>query len=302
MKMLPWQTATAAYVEQLLEVDRLPHALLVRAPEGWGEVHFADWLAHRLLETRPTQTDEDPLAVSARTLAHADLRWIQPDGAVIKVDDIRMLAEFAVGTRQSAPRKVAVLERAHLMNASAANALLKTLEEPPAHTYLILSTSQPGRLLPTIVSRCQSLVIGADEVAARKWLLERWDEQIVDARMFEYGHAPLACDQGLSNGEENLLPVLSIMARSENPAQAVDGLLTLDADRLLARWYRYCVALAAGQISETWAEGISGRRLAIFVDELVGTRRQMLYSNGANARLLLERLSVSWRRMCGSAT
>jgi DNA polymerase-3 subunit delta' len=300
MTMLPWQAATAAHVEQLLELDRLPHALLVRAPVGWGEVYFADWLTHRLLEVPQTRTDEDPLAVSARTLAHADLRWVQPDGAVIKVDDIRMLAEFAVGTRQSAPRKVAVVERADLMNPSAANALLKTLEEPPAHTHLILSTSQPGRLLPTIVSRCQSLVLGADELAARRWLLERWDEQVVDARLFEYGHAPMACDEGLRTGEESLLPVLSLIARAEHPAQAVDGLLSLDADRLLARWYRYCVALAAGQLSETWAEGVSTRKLAVFVDELVRTRRQMLYSNSANGRLLLERLSVSWRRMCAS--
>jgi hypothetical protein len=302
MNFLPWHTPTAEHVEQLLALDRLPHALLVRAPDGWGEVYFADWLAHRLLDLPQAHIEEDPFAVSGRTLAHPDLRWVEPDGAVIKIDEIRMLAEFAVGTRQSAPRKVAVVERAHLMNVNSANALLKTLEEPPAHTHLILSTSQPGRLLPTIVSRCQSLVLGGDEIVAREWLLERWDEQDLNARMFEYGHAPLACDEGLRNGEEMLLPVLSRIAQADSPTEAVDSLLRLDADRLLARWYRYCVALAAGQISETWAQGISARRLTVFVDELVRTRRQMLYSNSANARLMLERLSVSWRRMCASST
>ena len=60
----------------------------------------------------------------------------------------------------------AVIERAELMNSNAANALLKTLEEPPPDTYLLLTTSQPGRLLATIVSRCQSVVLKGDAAAA----------------------------------------------------------------------------------------------------------------------------------------
>lgn len=311
MSLLPWQAQSAARVEQLLAADRLPHALLIRAPEGWGEVHFADWLAHRLLElpfpaVEGNDADEETAAerslnVAGRTLAHGDLRWVEPDGAVIKVDDIRMLAEFAIGTRRSAPRKVAVVERAHLMNPSAANALLKTLEEPPPHTHLLLATAQPGRLLPTIVSRCQALVIGADESLAREWLQQRWESSAVDARLFEYGNAPLSCDTALREGEESLLPILAGMASADQPTAAVDGLLALDPDRLLARWYRYCIALAAGQIKEPWAQGVSSRRMTGFVDELVRTRRQLLYSNSANARLLLERLSVSWRSMCATS-
>lgn len=310
MSLLPWQVQAAAKIEALLAARRLPHALLIRSPEGWGEAHFADWLAHRLLElpfpefeeVASESTEDGALNVAGRMLAHADLRWVEPDGAVIKVDDIRMLADFAIGTRQSAPRKVAVIEKAHLLNANAANALLKTLEEPPPHTHLLLATAQPGRLLPTIVSRCQSLVIGADAAVARQWLLERWAAQAVDARLFEYGNAPLSCDAALRDGEEPLLPVLAGMATSDQPTQAVEGLLALDPDRLLSRWYRHCIALAAGQIDEPWAAEVSSRRMRGFVDELVRTRRQMLYTNSANARLLLERLSVSWRSMCASGT
>lgn len=311
MSLLPWQADAAAKVEALLAAGRLPHALLIRAPEGWGEVHFADWLAHRLLELTPPEISDDPagddaaegaaLPVPGRTLAHGDLRWVEPEGAVIKVDEIRMLAEFSIGTRRSAPRKVAVVEKAHLMNPNAANALLKTLEEPPPNTHLLLATAQPGRLLPTIISRCQSLVLGADESLARAWLLERWEAEAIDARLFEYGNAPLSCDAALRDGEEPLLPILAGMARVEQPTAAVDGLLALDPDRLLARWYRCCIALAAGQIKQPWAEGVSSRRMGGFVDELVRTRRQLLYSNSANARLLLERLSVSWRSMCASS-
>ena len=298
--ILPWQESARAHVERLIAAERLPHALLVRGPEGWGEVCFANWLAFRLLDLPDPTTDDEPLDVAARELAHPDLRWVVPEGAVIKVDDVRMLADFAIGTRQSAPRKVAVIERAHLMNANAANALLKTLEEPPPDTHLVLTTSQPGQLLPTIVSRCQSVLLEADEQAARNWLRQRWDEEIVESRLPEYGLAPLACDEGLREGEAALLPILSAIAVASHPTQAVEQLLELDTGRLLARWYRHCVALAAGRVNESWAASIPARRLAFFVDELIRTRRQLLSSNSANARLLLERLAVNWRRMCQS--
>jgi DNA polymerase-3 subunit delta' len=299
--ILPWQDSARAHIEKLLAAERLPHALLVRGPEGWGDVCFANWLAFRLLELSDPTTDAEPLDVAARELAHPDLRWVVPEGAVIKVDDVRMLADFAIGTRQSAPRKVAVIERAHLMNTNAANALLKTLEEPPAGTHLILTTSQPGQLLPTIVSRCQSVLLKADEEAARTWLRQRWDDEIVESRLSEYGRAPLACDEGLREGEAALLPILGAIAAASHPTRAAEQLLELDTDRLLARWYRHCVALAAGQVNESWAASIPARRLAFFVDELIRTRRQLLSSNSANARLLLERLAVNWTRMCGSS-
>ena len=300
MSQLTWHQAEMDRVETLLSADRLPHALLVRGPAGWGEVHFADWLAHRLLELPVPADPEGQLTVSARTLAHGDLRWIEPEGAVIKVDDIRMLAEFAMGTRQSAPRKVAVIEQAHLLNPNAANALLKTLEEPPAHTHLILATAQPGRLLPTIVSRCQSLVLAADAEQAQEWLSQRWPDDDVAGALFEYGSAPLTCDEALRDGETPLLPILSGIARAERPTELVDELLAMDPERLLGRWYRYCIALSAGGITESWATTVVPRRLAGFVDELTRTRRQLLYTNSGNARLLLERLAVSWRSLCAA--
>lgn len=292
--MLPWHEESARHIEAVLEAGRLPHALLIRSTEGWGDVEFANWLALRLLNiAAPPAAD----GLSARELAHPDLRWVQPDGAVIKVDEIRAIAEFATGTAQGGGRKVAVIEQAHLMNLNAANALLKTLEEPPAGTHLLLTSSQPGGLLATIVSRCQSLVLAADEPAARDWLIARWGSEAVAERLIEYGCAPLAVDAALTAQEPALLPLLSSLAGSVNPTREVDQLLQLDLDRLMTRWYRSCVALLAGDLQPLWGDDLPAARLTQFVDELTSARRQLLFSNAANARFLLERLAVKWQQL-----
>jgi hypothetical protein len=284
---LPWLDAPQAEVLDLLARGRLPHALLIRASEGWGEVQLADRLALAMLEREEAET--------ARSLAHPDLKWVAPEGAVIKVDHIREVAAFAVGTRQMARCKVIVIESAELMNVNAANALLKTLEEPPPDTYLLLASARPGRLLPTIVSRCQSVTIGRDLPSARAWLAERWPADVLEEKLFECGEAPLSVHQALSEQEPPLGPVLKTLATEASVSSAVAGLLAWDVDRLTGAWYRHCGSLMAhsGRIS-----GIQVRQpgeMARFARELLDVRRQLLTTNSANQRLLYERLAVRWR-------
>jgi DNA polymerase-3 subunit delta' len=302
LSLLPWHEPARRLVEETIAAGRLPHALLVRGAEGWGELVFAAWLARRLLGMENTDVAREAAenVAALRSLAHPDLRWIGPDGAVIKVDEVRRLREFSVGTRQSAPCKVAVIEQAELLNVNAANALLKTLEEPPPGTHLILTTCQPGRLLPTIVSRCQAVVLRADASLARDWLVERWDPGVVDERLVEYGFAPLAVDQALAEQEAPLLPLLETLARRQGFAPEMQALLALNPERLLGRWYRCCVALAGSEPPAGWTAAVSAGALADFVDELVSVRRQILSSNSANTRLLLERLASRWRRVVPS--
>ena len=116
-----------------------------------------------------------------RAGAHPDLRLIEPlerdeEGNVtpvdaITVDRIRELIEFTQLSTHRQRAKVAVIAPAEAMNAAAANALLKTLEEPPPDTYLMLVSHQPGRLPATIVSRCRRLPAPEPEPrAAAAWL------------------------------------------------------------------------------------------------------------------------------------
>ncbi len=292
MSALPWLAAPFERVLELHENGRMPHALLIRAGEGWGEVALADQIALHLLGRQDLET--------ARALAHPDLKWVAPEGSVIKVDDIRDVAAFAVGTRQMAAAKVVVIESAELMNPSAANALLKTLEEPPPDTYLLLATARPGRLLPTIVSRCQSVPIGRDLEAARRWLNDRWPDAALADKLFECGDAPLSVHQALEQEEPPLGPLLSSMSGAttsgaSSASQAVADLLSWDVDRLTSGWYRHCGALLGGKGRIEGLQVSDPERLAEFADELMSVRRQLLTTNSANQRLLYERLAVRWQ-------
>jgi len=287
MSAMPWLDAPLRSVLERHAQERLPHALLIRAAEGWGEIELADQIALNLLGREDADT--------ARTLAHPDLRWVAPEGSVIKVDDIRDVASFAVGTRQTAPAKVVLIESAELMNPSAANALLKTLEEPPADTYLLLASARPGRLLPTIVSRCQSVLIGRDLPLAREWLAARWPEVDLAEKLFECGDAPLSVDLALEQEEPPLGPLLAVLSGASSASQAVADLLSWDVDRLTSAWYRHCAALLGGNGRIKALSVTEPGRLSDFADELMDIRRQLLTTNSANQRLLYERLVVRWQ-------
>jgi len=287
MLNLPWLDEPLDRVLAIHQQGRLAHANLIRASAGWGESTFANRLALNLLN----RTDVD----DARTLAHPDIKWLQPDGSVIKVDEIRRLAEFAVGTRQSAPCKVAVIESAELMNDNAANALLKTLEEPPQDTYLLLTTCRPSRLLPTIVSRCQVLTLGRDPDLAKEWLLSLWSKDDIDEKLFECGGAPLTVSRALDAAEPPLGPLLGSLAERSPVSRQITALLDWDVERLTSGWYRHCLALLSGQGRIPSLQPVDRRRFDGFVDELKFVRYQLLMTNSANQRLLYERLAARWK-------
>ena len=181
---LPWQAASASLL--LARRDRWPHALLITGPAGIGKRVLSAWLARVLLCETP-RADRSPCNlcpgchyVSAGQ--HPDLRIVdtyeQADDEVkavewIVVERIRALMQWAELTSHRGGAKVALIDPAERMNTAAANALLKTLEEPPANTHFLLVSHQPGRLPATIISRCQRLAAPFPEtIAARTWLTE----------------------------------------------------------------------------------------------------------------------------------
>ncbi|HEX3699532.1 MAG TPA: DNA polymerase III subunit delta' [Phenylobacterium sp.] len=150
---------------------RLHHAWLLTGPEGVGKATFAYRAARRLLgaphEAAHGVLGVDPAHAVSRQLmarAHPDLLVLERIGEdgkprkVIPVDDARRLSEFFSKSPASAPHRVAIVDAADDLNPNAANALLKTLEEPPTKGVLLLVSHAPGRLLPTIRSRCRRLV------------------------------------------------------------------------------------------------------------------------------------------------
>jgi len=131
------------------------HAYLFHGPAGTGKRTVARAFAAELLAAGA----DDPDEVRTRVMhgAHPDLTWVRPTGAhVMRVDDIEgPVVSAATRTPFEARRRVFVLERVDTMNDEVANRLLKTLEEPAAFVHLILMTDALGRVLETVVSRCQ---------------------------------------------------------------------------------------------------------------------------------------------------
>ena len=158
----------AAALRQIAEIeaaDRLPNAILLHGPQGIGKATLAFSLARQILVRT---SDEDPRRVEEQIVAGSHpnvfvLRRQPRDGkgfyTVIRVDEVREIKERLQRTRGRAGHRVAIVDAIDDCNPSAANALLKTLEEPPADTLFLLISHRPGMLLPTIKSRCLNLAM-----------------------------------------------------------------------------------------------------------------------------------------------
>ncbi|MFP6835396.1 MAG: hypothetical protein VB948_04710 [Pseudomonadales bacterium] len=286
MSLLPWHRGLAARIESLIGSAKLPHGILIAGSEGWGELAFTEWLALTLLE--------EPLDLIADEFAHPDLRWVKPDGAEIKVDAIREIGKFAFTTSHKGGRKVVVVENAHLLNRNAANALLKTLEEPPEDTYILLASCHAGRLLPTIRSRCQRFVVRPDAGGARDWLAGQWSDEDLDERLQGNAGAPLLVAAELSAELAPIGQVLEAISGASQPLGCLNDLLARDPAEITGGWYRHIKGMLSRSMPAHEAGDIVARRLFEFADELLWVRHQLLNTNSANARLLLGRLVVKW--------
>lgn len=179
-EILPWQLSQWQRLMESRAVGRLSHALLCRGPAGLGKETFAQQFAQTLLCDQ-SRTDGGSCGVCRscrlfRAGTHPDYIRVEPgeSGKFIKVDQIRELCSFLGYTSQFRGYKIALLVSAQRMNIHAANSLLKTLEEPPADSLLLLITSLPSQLPATVRSRCQNLIFHLpDPAQALPWLASR---------------------------------------------------------------------------------------------------------------------------------
>nr|WP_238486318.1 DNA polymerase III subunit delta' [Motilimonas eburnea] len=188
----------------------LHHALLISGIAGLGKVELAQLLAKQLLCQRPIQ--EGPCGqCHACALFHAgnhpDFHPIKPESRHISVDSVRQLNAKLAERSQQGGAKVALFYDAQMFNESSANALLKSLEEPSDNTFFILVCESVGRLMPTITSRCQKLLIKAPP-DCRPWLAEQGFSHVHSGILQLYQGAPLVIlgllQQGRSNEHEQI--------------------------------------------------------------------------------------------------
>ncbi|MET0379749.1 MAG: DNA polymerase III subunit delta', partial [Spongiibacteraceae bacterium] len=242
---LPWQAELWARLQRQREAGQLPHALLLAGPSGVGKRRFAAALSAALL----CQSPERGIACGrCRTCGlmtagtHPDWTWLTPEekGKAIKIDWVRELVLSMAQTAQQGGLKLAVLEPAEAMNRNAANALLKTLEEPSGATVLMLISDSPARLLPTIRSRCQRLDFPVPPLAAaRAWLAPiAGSAARLDAAMDEAGQRPLLARQlleadGLERRQALAAALSALLAGETTPLALAERWQEADWDDLL---------------------------------------------------------------------
>ena len=191
-----WLSAHMRTLAEAFTRGRLPHALLIHEAPGGGGDWLAGWAAQLVLCQNPARAPCGKCPGCARVLAraHPDLQWVRPeeDSRQIRIEQVRELAAELALTSHGGGYKVGVIAPADVLNRYAANALLKTLEEPPGRTLLVLVATAPSRLPPTILSRCQRLTVRAPSRAqSLAWLADargagEW-EQALDV----LGEAPM---------------------------------------------------------------------------------------------------------------
>jgi DNA polymerase III subunit delta' len=252
--------ATERELRRLFAAGRLPHALLLCGPRGIGKATLAFRLAryalaHRNGDGAPGRglfgdAGEGDLAVppdsgTFRRVAaggHADLLTIERAwdprrrrlrGEIV-VDDAREIAQFLRLTAAEGGWRVVVVDGADEMNRNAANALLKVLEEPPSRALLLLVAHSPGRLLPTIRSRCRRLALAPLAPAIVRRLLARYRPDLAAAEAEELaaladGSIGRALDLAAAGGVELRRSVIALLSRGDG----IDALeLHAFADRL----------------------------------------------------------------------
>lgn len=171
----PWLQSTYQHLVEQFRAGALHHATLLAGQADIGKSNLAEFFAHRLLcssdETMPCGRCKSCLLLASGT--HPDLTRLTTEekSRFIKVDQVRAVTEKLAASAQQGGNKVVIIDRADQLNVNAANALLKSLEEPTANTYFVMLANDLDRLLPTVISRCHvQRVVSPSPQQARDWL------------------------------------------------------------------------------------------------------------------------------------
>lgn len=324
-EFLPWHQLVWERLQRARRAERLPHALLFSGQKGLGKQHLARFFAQSLLCDSP---DEKGFSCGHcrgchlfRAETHPDFRWVEPaveaKSPDIKIDAIRAITTLDALTAQSGGYKVTVITPAEQMNTAAANALLKSLEEPFGASVMILISAHPSRLPATIRSRCQRLRFAIPHATqARGWLQrQQIPVEQLDLALGLAGGAPLAAlsianTETLSERAELLEQFLGIIKENKDPVAIVEDWMSRDINRILGWMSGWLIDMLRLQTRPTapalsnpdqevhlgqTAKGLEPRRLHRLLQDVLDANRSI--STNLNAQLMLERLLISWSKV-----
>jgi DNA polymerase-3 subunit delta' len=318
---LPWQDEQWRLLRQAVAQQRLPHALLLSGPPGLGKERFALSFAQSLL-CRERDSEGVPCGVCRQCQLlhsgnHPDFQWLKPDAesksGEITIEAIRNLTANASLTTHAGGNKVIAIQPAHRMNKAAANSLLKTLEEPTPGSVILLLTDQPGRLLVTIRSRCQTVHFKPPQRSQGvTWLSGKVTHADPQLLLTLANGAPLKALE-LDNSElmtarsEMANGFLALPGGKRDPVSLAQGWGAFDRVLLLewlAGWVIDLIRLRAGgdegllfnrdltQALQKTADKLNLRTLHQYLLQVYEARRSV--ESNLNPQLTLEKLLISW--------
>ena len=329
----PWHEPQWQQILARVSAGTLPHAVLLSGGQGIGKRDFALQLGWLLLcETFNAQPDETMVPCGHcqactlnRAATHPDFKLVEPEaeGKIIAIDQIRELGQSMGLKSHYRLGKVAIIHPAEKMNHFAANSLLKTLEEPTAKSLIILVTSQPSALLPTIRSRCQQVPFHQPPTnAAVKWLKDHVtgaDETQILAMLQLANGGPLDARNYLQNNvqalvEELLQSFANLTLGRIDPISVAKIWAETDVASLvkwLILWTSHMIRLKYGlqtpdnypvgeRTLQKLAAAVDLMALFRFLDKLTETRQ--LLNSQANIQLLMEDLLITWLQLNSANT
>jgi DNA polymerase-3 subunit delta' len=270
-----------ALLREAVAKNKMGHAYLFRGPDGVGKKRTALTLAAYINCKSPLDGDSCGRCTTCRKYFsgnHPDLILVEPDGAAIKIGQIRELKQQLTFPPLEAKVRVIVLEDIHTMRREAANSLLKTLEEPAPGNLLILTADLAGDVLPTILSRCQIISFGSlDHKDMAHVLMQENDMEeslaftLAAVAEGSLGRAKLLWQEGLLSLRQEV--VEGLLLGQQNQAETIAQVFRLsekgaalkeNTSELLALirlWYRDLVLVAAGGPEAS----IANKDLALFL-------------------------------------
>ncbi len=254
-------------LQNALKSKRLSHAYLFVGEEGLAKYKtaFEFTKAINCYEKVDNACGKCIACRKASSQNHPDIKEIYPDGASIKIDQIRKMQQEILYKPYESSKKVYIIHHADKMNLQAANSLLKTLEEPPSHAILILLASNIEKLLATIISRCQIVRfrLVADEIIKDK-LSSNYDLDDKQAKLitslasgrYEYASKLINNDEKLKERQTildlaaelknlNRVNLFSIVQKIMNDREELN--YTLD---IILSWYRDLLMIKLNQSQE----------------------------------------------------
>ncbi|MGB0893559.1 MAG: DNA polymerase III subunit delta' [Parashewanella sp.] len=302
LSQLDWLKEAQQIFSSQLASDSVAHAQLLGLEAGYGAELLLNHFASLALCDKPSRGRPCGFCRACHLVEannHPDLHIVKPDGQQIKVDQIRHLCHSLVTTAQQGGRRVAIIYHSEKMNIAAANALLKTLEEPGDDTLLLLQTDTPSLLMPTISSRCQKINVHIpSKQQINVWLQANSQIKSDMSWCMPIVGGPLELIQALNSGYyQLLLGYRKAWSDSIQQGHLHSQLLEISEQEIVDVLNVYYLVLRQLVLQSKFADALHQAQIINLANEVMETRQRLSMMNNVNPAALCQQLMLKYRHI-----